>query len=232
MYIEKSLESKPANISFTRNSSNLGRGFCRNLAHTICKNDLVFSLDSTNVVDVDYVSKAIEQINKPKVAAVYGRISNHKSLYSSKYQWRNRYLFNNDFDYGKKELETEALSTYATLTRREDILAIGNFRKDLRHSEDAEIAGRIISNRLKIIGSPNLITYSTKEESIFSMYERYWRWNYGYKKRVPIGELYGITKFFTSMALKSHCINLDFRLALYSLMCPIFGYLIYRMKVS
>ncbi len=230
--IEKSLEIKPPNISFTRNSSNSGRGFCRNLAHAFCQNDLLFSLDSTNIVDVDYVSKAIELINQPKVAAVYGRISNHKSLTSPKYQWRNRYLFNGDFDYGKKEVETEALSTYATLTRREDILAIGNFRKDLKHSEDAEIARRIITNQLKIIASPDLITYSTKEESILSMYERYWRWNHGYKKKVSIGEVYEITKLFTSVALKRHCRKLELRLALYCLLCPTFGYLIYRRKVS
>jgi len=230
--IEKSLINKTHNISFTRNSSNLGRGYCRNLAHTLCKNNFVFSLDSTNVVDADYVSKAIKLIDQPKVSAVFGRISNHKSLNSTKYKWRNRYLFNDHFDYGQKEIETENLSTYATLTKRDDILRVGNFRKDLKHSEDIEIAGRIISNRLKIIASPNLVTYSTKEESILSMYERYWRWNYGYKKNITLGELLKITKFFASMALKSDCKNLDFRLALYTFMCPILGYFVYKFKVS
>ena len=33
--IEKSLKLKPSNISFVRNSSTLGRGFCRNLAHSV-----------------------------------------------------------------------------------------------------------------------------------------------------------------------------------------------------
>ena len=120
---EKSTENKLRNISFTRNSKNFGRGYCRSLAHTLCKNKLIFSLDSTNIVDSDYVSKAIEMIRKPKVAAVFGRISNHNSFDSLQIRVENKYLFNNDFDYGKKEIETENFSTYATLTNREHILS-------------------------------------------------------------------------------------------------------------
>jgi hypothetical protein len=70
------LINKPHNISFTRNSSNIGRGYCRNLAHELCRNNLVFSLDATNVVEPSYVSEEIELFNRSKAFAVFGRISN------------------------------------------------------------------------------------------------------------------------------------------------------------
>ncbi len=191
----------------------------------------MFSLDSTNVIDPNYVHKAIKLLYETNAAAVYGRIINHQSLATAKYQWRNKYLFNGDFDYGNEEIDTESLSTYATLTKRNHILQIGNFNKEMRHSEDQELAKRIKANGLKIIASPNLFTYSVKEENIFSMYERYWRWNYGYKKNVTMKELLTITKFFTSRAVKFELKRLNFRLAFFTILCPTLGYLIYRHKV-
>lgn len=229
--IEKSLKLKPSNISFVRNASTLGRGFCRNLAHSLCTNDLVFSLDSTNVVDSSYVANAIELIMKPNVVAVYGRILNHKTLDSPKYKWRNYFLFNANHNYGNKEIETNSLSTYATLTKRRKILEIGNFKKSLRHSEDHEISRRIVLHDYKIIGTPNLITYSTKEESIFSMYERYWRWNYGHQKKIKFNQLLKIIKFFLSKAFKSNHMKFKFRMGLYTIMCPLFGFFIHKYKL-
>ena len=63
------------------------------------------------------------------------------------------------------------------MLNREHVLAVGNFDKKLRYLEDYDLGQRLHKNEYNIIGDPNLITYSIKEESIISVLERYWRWN-------------------------------------------------------
>ena len=74
------------------------------------------------------------------------------------------------------------------MLRKSAVLDVGNFNQDLRHSEDRELGQRLIKAGFKIIGDPNLVVYSIKKDSIWSVLERYWRWYGGEYESMSFGD--------------------------------------------
>jgi glycosyltransferase involved in cell wall biosynthesis len=202
---------------------NKGRGFIRNKAILNAEADLILFCDATNILSAGFIEYAIKYFDQNQVAAVSGKISNHPNLNNFSSTWRGRHLFKECFDFATIAEEATSLTTYGTILRRSAVLDVGNFNPELVHSEDKELGNRLLKAGYKIIGDPNLIVYSIKRDTIFSVLERYWRWYGGTDEKFTLRDyLYAIKASFRPMMQEDIRAN-DWRSALISFLCPHYG---------
>jgi GT2 family glycosyltransferase len=207
------------------NNSNRGRGFIRRLAIEEAQTELILFCDSTNLVPSDFIESAIQHFNDPKVAAVSGKIANESNACSMALNWRGRHLFKQDHDFGKICHDARSLTTYGTLLRRSAVLDVGNFNPSLRHSEDKDLGKRLLNAGYKIIGDPNLVVYSIKKDSVFSVLERYWRWYGGEDESMSSKDYWKAIKASIKPMIQEDLKAKDWRAAFVSFICPHYGYL-------
>ena len=218
------LPNSSSKIRILRTNLNRGRGFIRKLAIDDADTELVLLCDSTNIIQPDFIKTAIDHFKDPKVAAISGKIANKSNARSMALNWRGRHLFKQDHDFGEIFQEAGSLTTYGTILRRSAVIDVGNFNPSLRHSEDKDLGKRLLNAGYKIIGDPNLVVYSIKKDSVFSVLERYWRWYGGEDEKFSIKDyLHAIKASFRPMMQEDIKAN-DWRSAFISFLCPHFGF--------
>tara|TARA_E500000178_G_C16951765_1_gene721633 strand:+ start:464 stop:1246 length:783 start_codon:yes stop_codon:yes gene_type:complete len=178
-------------LSLERNS---GRGKVRNKGTAESKSPFLLFCDSSNLIDPCFCEKALRHFDKPRVAAVFGRIKNSPSLKGSICRWRGRHLFKEQDHYNNEPHEVSSLITYAIMLDREAVNAVGNFNPDLRQCEDQELGDRLIKHGYKIIADNSLCAYSIRKETISSLFLRYDRWCSNHKQNH-----YAIHQFWTNL---------------------------------
>lgn len=201
-----------------------GRGFVRKHSIEESTTDLVLFCDASNKLSPSFVEQAIPHFTTPSVAAVSGKIANDPTMLGTVANWRSRQLFKSQFDFGPAAKEASSLTTYGTILRKSAVLKVGNFNPILTHSEDQELGTRLIKAGYKIIGDPNLVIYSIKKDTVFSVLERYWRWYGGIDESLTFNEyLHAIKASFKPM-MQQDLKHYDLGSALISMLCPHYGY--------
>jgi hypothetical protein len=61
---------------------------------------------------------------------------------------------------------------------------VGNFNPNIRHSEDAELGGRLLAAGYEVVFDPSLHIASLAKNTLGEVLERYWRWYAGKDERV------------------------------------------------
>lgn len=161
--------------------TNQGRGAVRARAMELARHDLVLCCDATNELPSEFAALALQWFSNPKVAAVFGGITQRSSRSVSD-RWRARHLFKNS--YPKSVRHGALLSTWGCVLRRSAVLAVGNFNPSLRHSEDAELGHRLLGAGFDVIYDPRLQVISGISNTPLGVLERYWRWNAGVREEV------------------------------------------------
>jgi glycosyltransferase involved in cell wall biosynthesis len=168
-------------VRVVRNSKNLGRGAVRARAFEIAQYDLVLGCDATNSLSTDFLERACSWMECNQVAGVFGRIVQEPGG-SVLERWRGRHLFKANV---QAVLNRQAsLATGGVLMRKSIVLNTGNFDPKLRHSEDADLGGRVLSSGFDIIFDPSLTISAKGENNLNQLLERYWRWNAGKDERI------------------------------------------------
>jgi glycosyltransferase involved in cell wall biosynthesis len=160
---------------------NLGRGAVRASAMQEAAHDLVLSCDATNALAPDFVERALPWFNDAKVAAVFGRISQHPARNAVE-RWRGRHLFKLDMSFTVQH--QSVLITYGTLLRKAAVEAVGGFDPLLRHSEDSDLGHRLAAADWDVVFDPSLPVISIAPNSLAQVLERYWRWYAGKDERI------------------------------------------------
>lgn len=200
-----------------RNEENLGRGATRARAISEAACELVLGCDATNAIPNDFVEQALPWFESDKVSAVFGRMWQEDDSTVAQ-RWRKRHLFKMDADLSVDNYAS--LSTYAVLMRRSHVLSVGNFRSDLRHSEDAELGVRLLSAGYEVVFDPSLRALSLTSNTIGEVLERYWRWNGGEGGRIALrNHLKQISYSIKVMAIQDLKAR-DLAAALISLVAP------------
>lgn len=182
-------------IKIHRTGINKGRGFVRNLAMKLCKNDLVLCCDGTNSLSPKFLEIAIQHIeNDSHVCSVSGIIKAKQKKKGVVSRWRSRHLFKEDIVYPINCITKTKLVTYGTLVRKKLILEAGNFNPDLTHSEDEELGERLINSGFRSIGDPKLITYSEINNNLVQVLERHWRWHIGKYEKINLNSYLHLIK--------------------------------------
>ena len=213
---------KGLNFKVYQNRKNRGRGFSRRLAHQLCTGDIILSLDATNVIDKDFISRAFEILMEEDLDAIYGRIC-QKNKVSISEKWRSTHLFK---DYIKQERKiNDDFITYGSLIRRNSYENTCGYQVEQRFYEDSALGIAMIRNGSKILFEPTLLVYSISKESIFNSLKRYTRWYSG------IGERPSLLLYSRNISYSiRHMVFVDIRLRyysniLFSLVCPHFQYI-------
>ena len=218
------LPNSSSKFTVYNNNLNRGRGFIRKLAIDDADTQLVLLCDSTNTIPPEFIKTAIDHFKDPKVAAVSGKIANGSNASSMALNWRGRHLFKQDHDFGGIFQEAVSLTTYGTLLRRSAVLEVGNFNPSLRHSEDKDLGNRLLNAGYKIIGDPNLVVYSIKNDTIFSVLERYWRWYGGTDEEFSMKDYWNAFKASLRPMMQEDIKANDWSAAFVSFLCPHYGY--------
>ena len=161
----------------------LGRGAVRALAMKEAKNDLVFCCDATNAIEPNFVERALIYFEDPKLAAVYGQIhlDNPRNAVEC---WAQIHLFKGKVKFDVRH--KSPLITYGTIVRKTTINEVGNYNRDLRHTEDGDLGERLLDVGYDIIFDPTLIVTSYAKYSLGRVLERYWRWHAGKSEKVSL----------------------------------------------
>lgn len=152
---------------------NSGRGAVRAEAIDACTTDLLVSCDATNQLDQGFIESALPWFNDSSVAAVFGRLCDPNPSGISG-RWRARHLLLQGMD--AEPNEHSSLATWAYMARVSLISDVGNFRKDLRHSEDVELGDRLLNAGYKVVFEPKCIAYPLVQNKVTQCLERHWRW--------------------------------------------------------
>lgn len=200
--------------------ANHGRGFIRNKATTNSNSDLILFCDATNILSENFLKRAIIYFEDPLVAAVSGKIQNHPKHKNFATSWRARHLFKEEFNFGLDAHNASSLTTYGTVLRKSAVLEVGNFDSNLRHSEDKDLGDRLLEAGYKIIGDPRIAVSSIKDDSIFSVLERYCRWYGGKEENFNLRIYWHTIKASFRPMIQCDLNACDYRAALISFLYP------------
>lgn len=181
-------------VRIHRLNKNKGRGFARNLAMKICKNDLVLCCDATNSLDTDFLRIAIEHFKDNQDLCSVSGIIKARSINGAVSRWRSRHLFKEGLSYLPGHITNTTLVTYGTLVRKSIIMNVGNYNPKFIHSEDEELGQRLKRQGYKSWGNPKLITYSEVNNSIMQVLERHWRWHIGKNESINLKSYINLVK--------------------------------------
>ena len=214
-----------SNLRIVENQKNEGRGFCRNQAFELLSSNFILAVDASNILPPNYIKTALPHFSVKDVSAVSGLINNDKCQDGTVYNWRARHLFKQSHDFGNTPEFAKSLTTYATVFRRSSVMKVGNFDTTLKHSEDKDLGMRLLHAGYKIIGDPNLVVYSIKNDSVISVLERYWRWYGGEDESMSFYDYLNAIKASIKPMIQLDLKSNDWRTAFISFLCPHYGYI-------
>ncbi len=168
---QTAVKAKLGGATVVSMGTNQGRGAVRARAIEIARGELLLSVDATAFLAPDFLEKALPWFDDPRMAAVFGGITQQRSR-TAVDRWRGRHLYKDEDKGGV----TEKLITWGILMRRSAILDAGNFDPSLRHSEDAELGNRVLAKGWKLAYEPSAIVTTMTSNTLGEVLERYWRW--------------------------------------------------------
>ena len=201
------------------NQKNMGRGFTRAKAMQLAKHDFVVSCDATNELDVNFVRDGIAGFTDDNVSSIFGKISS-KITRGTVNKWRSIHLFKENADYGHGFIKSNLFITYGAIVRKSHIINVGNFNPAFKHSEDEDMAERLLQSGYTLLSNHDLNVFCNIENTIQEVLERYWRWHFGRHEEMTFKDyLHSIKNSIKPMAQEDlrlgnwACIGL-------SLICP------------
>lgn len=206
-------------IEVLENGSNRGRGYSRARAMEHAANDWVLCCDATNALEPDFLDKALPYFKEDsQVVSVSGLLCSSR-VRTAVERWRSRHLFKEEVPPGPAE-PCDMLITYGTLMRKGPVMEVGNYNRNLVHTEDHELGLRLHAAGYKIIGAPDPIIRSVAPPKLWKTLERYWRWHAGIDEHLSLKiYLHNIKASIRPMA-QADLAKGDILTALISLLCP------------
>ena len=167
---------KSKNIRVVKMKLNQGRGAVRNKAMKLARNEWVLCCDATLSLETQFLEKAVKHIQETNSAAVYGKVIaiNERSAVD---RWKSKYLYRKGEFFGK--IESSTFLSGGAVVRRSAVMKIGNYNTLYKHSEDRDLGDRLIKSGFKILSDDDMRMSCHRRDSLFEVYERYWRWNTG-----------------------------------------------------
>ena len=213
-------ERCPEKISIYRNRFNMGRGYSRHRAMKICSGDFILCVDSNNIIEINFVEKLMKHFSDDLVACAYGQLySSDKKKFLNR--WKARHLFKEDQDTGGP-IPTDMLITYGTIIKKSAYEVCGGFDKSLHYNEDKELGLKFTKNGFHMIGDSEAKIFSLKQDTFFSLMERYSRWYMDSNETPKLSSYLHNIKASLNPMMKMDLKALDLPSAIVSLMTPHF----------
>ena len=207
------------NVRFIKNVANKGRGYTRAKAIELTNNEIVLCCDATNIIENDFLKKSLSLFNDKNVSAVYGKISSFNKC-GSLNKWRSRHLFKECAHTDYSPQPTNLLITYGAVMRKSHIMSVGNFNKNLRHTEDGDLGKRLLRSNYKLIWYPSLKVQSIIDNSLSEVLERYWRWYIGKDEIMTFKDYIHAIKASIKPMAQLDLENKEWCCAIISIICP------------
>ena len=129
-------------------------------------------------------------------------------------------MFKDYIQHKPNSTSVSSLITYGTLMKKSVILELGNFNPFLKHSEDEDMAFRINKSKYYSLGNSDLEIICVIKNSLFEVYERYWRWNIGRHEKFSAKTYFNNVKCSIKPMAQIDISNNDYFSAVLSLIYP------------
>jgi GT2 family glycosyltransferase len=179
--------AEKAGFRVIRLGSNHGRGAARARAISEARGEFVLSCDATMTLAPNFLETIIKWFDDPRVAAAFGRVMDPAPRGASG-RWRSRHLLKCEMECSVSKDAT--FSTWGALMRRSAAIAVGNFDPKCRHTEDAEIGGRLKKAGHDVLFVPEARVFTQGQNSVAQLLERYWRWHVGREEEFTLGRYF------------------------------------------
>jgi glycosyltransferase involved in cell wall biosynthesis len=199
------------------NKENSGVSDSRNLGIKTAKNDWIALLDADDIWNNEYLNEVNKMINSYPLADIIGINYDCTTALNRKNYQMEGYVNN----YFKANIGEYLFNSSSVVIKKNSILAIGGFRKELKNGEDIETWYRLVKNNNVIAYSPRKLSFYKKNDSI--EYERIkkndiktnWAYHLNFSESDNQDErkyLYKILASTFLILLKSHSMSNIFKL--------------------
>ena len=210
-------EARSSGARIVSHAENLGRGAVRARAMLEAQHELVLACDAAIALPPDFLSRALNRMNDPNVAAVFGRVvqSAPRTVVE---RWRGRHLFKMDstLPFNRRA----SLATGGVLMRKSLVLQAGNFDPRRRQGEDADLGQRLLALGCDVILDPELKLDALGRNNLSQLLERYSRWNVGADVDFNIATYLRQISYSIKVMVRDDLRQSDFASAAISLLCP------------
>ena len=171
--LESELEHFTKNVRFTKViyekwDKNMGIGYSLHHGLLKCTNELVFRMDGDDIMLPERIKMQIAFMKQNPESVICGTaIQPFQETNSNKTNKTNRKIFlnekNHPFEYTWDEFVKERsdwIINHPTVCfRKSAILSVGNYRTDLRNTEDYDLFLRVLKKYKKIHSLPNVLLF-------------------------------------------------------------------------
>ncbi|MCX5700968.1 MAG: glycosyltransferase [Candidatus Omnitrophica bacterium] len=165
---------------------NRGLAAARNTAISKAKGDFVASIDADCIVEKDWLEKLMLQFNSPGIAGAGGRLDNYNYRENILDRWRALRMVQH---WGDKPINPDFLFGCDTVFYRNALVDVGLYDERLRtNGEDHDISEKLLKKGYEIKYSPLARVYHLRKDSLESLLDTFWRYNFCYL--VWVGKYY------------------------------------------
>lgn len=204
-------------VRVVRHDANQGRGAVRARAMNEARCDLVLGCDAVNQLEAGFCAKALQWFDNNDLAGVCGIMIQGSSTCAA-IRWRGRHLFK--YADTVQPLHKAPLATGGAFLRASSVKKVGNFNKDLRHSEDADLGQRLVAAGYDLVRDPALRIFALEHNTTAKVLERYWRWNAGAHEQIDLRGYLKLMGYAIKVMAAKDLAARDYRALLITLMCP------------
>ena len=167
-------------VKIIRHNKNRGLACARNTALKAINSEFVASLDADCVARPDWLRQLTKGLKSPLVAGSGGRLLETQA--SSVFDlWRSVHMKQ---DWQDLNVQPPFLFGSNTVFRRQVLIDCGLYNEEFKSNyEDVDICNRLKNSGYTISYRPEACVEHRKKDSLYSLFNTFWRWNFEFYLR-------------------------------------------------
>lgn len=164
-------------VKVIRHNENKGLAAARNTAIKNSTGDLLASLDADCTPDKDWLKNLIKNFSS-EASGIGGRLL-EPDLDNPVNSWRAIHM---NQEWGKNSSKSVSFLFGSNNIFKKDILVkVGGYNESYKNNyEDVDISRRIKAAGYSLAYEPKALAYHLKKDTIFSLFNTFWNWNFAY----------------------------------------------------
>lgn len=160
-----------------------GLGAARNLGMTLSETEIVAAIDTDVILPDNWFERLIRHFSDPKVSAATGACIFGYGCKPIQKMYEYHYL-------KKRPRPDTYFGCSNVLLRKKAVLEVGNFRKELRASEDFDIHRRLLKRGYKWVHDTSVVTKHPMTMKEYIEHLRWWSESYIYASEFSVFNLF------------------------------------------
>lgn len=171
--------SRKFGVNLISHPYNMGLAVSRNTAIKSAAGEFIAAVDSDCVLDPKWLWELMKNLSNEKIAGAGGILLENHSGYGTAY-WRQKRMGQ---DWGPQTKSVPFLFGSNTVFRKTVLQEVNLYNSVFNTNyEDVDISRRITKSGYELLYIPNAKSFHLKTDSLFSLFKRFWSWNFNFLK--------------------------------------------------